>query len=198
MNNSYYSRYYTFIKPILRNKHVRNYSSFSFGLILIIIFTVFALRPTISTILALREKIDQQTKIHDQLVQKSKDLVKGVSNYQKIDPDISKKIEELVPDKANVASLITVLNSFAASNQASISGIQVQPVELTGGPKLKSTTLGEVEFTFNISGSYDQVTTLMNQLNSSPRLLSVRSIGMIAKEGKNLIVNIIGKAFILK
>lgn len=195
--NPKYSRYYTFIKPILRNKVVRTYYSLTFSLIAIMIFSIFAIRPTISTILVLRKTISDQRLLTDQLVQKEKNLSLGDDNLNKIDQNTKIKLENLLPRKTDLTALTDSLTALARQNQASISGLQVQPVVLTGETQNKTPQLKTIEFTVNLIGSYQNLLQLLQNLKQSSRLISVNGVNL-TKAGDNLIMSINAKAYFLE
>lgn len=198
--NPYYSRYYTFIKPILRNKQVQNYSSISFSLMLIIIFVIFAIKPTLETIVSLGRSITQQKQIYQQLLKKADNLSLGKKNYQALEETTRTKMEELIPDKADVTQLLAALNSAALASSASISGIQIQPVELTqASPQSSGDKKEEILFAFNLTGTYDQAINFLNSLKSSPRLISIKSVAFGKKEADQLlVVTINGIAYVMR
>ncbi len=198
--NPYYSRYYTIIKPILRNKQVQNYSSISFSLILIIIFVIFAIKPTLETIVSLQRSITQQKQIYQQLLKKADNLSLGRKNYQALNEGARTKMEDLIPDKTDIAGLLTTLNLTAVENQASISGIQIQPVELTQTtPQSRGDKKEEILFAFNLTSSYAQAINFLDTLKSSSRLISIKSVAFGKKEDTtSLVVTINGSAFVMR
>lgn len=198
--NPYYSRYYTFIKPILRNKQVQNYSSISFSLILIIIFVIFAIKPTLETIVSLQRSITQQKQIYQQLLKKADNLSLGRKNYQALEESLRTNMEGLVPDKTDIAGLLAALNLAALENQASISGIQIQPIELTQvTPLSRGDKKEEVSFTFNITSTYGHAIDFLDALKRSPRLIAIKSVAFGKKEGETILVTTVGgSAFVMR
>lgn len=198
--NPYYSRYYTFVKPLLRNKYVQSYSSITFSLVLIIVFVIFAIKPTLVTIIALQRSIDQQTQVLQELKDKGVDLSRGKDNYLSLDRDLRNTMENLIPNTTDVTGIISSLNNLSLASQASVSGIQVQPTELTIKDKVlkKNSTLAEVFFTLNILTTYQQAVSFLDGLATSPRLFAIDSISMGArKDTDGLLVTINGRAFVL-
>jgi hypothetical protein len=57
-----YSRYYTFIKPVIEHRFVRSFAPYIFSLLTVIIMMVFAIKPTISTILNLQKDLENNQK----------------------------------------------------------------------------------------------------------------------------------------
>lgn len=197
--NSRYNRYFIYVKPIIKNIYVKTYSSLVFSLVAITFFGLFAIRPTIKTIFALRQDISQQSKVLDELIQKSKNLEVGRINYEAIDSDLKQDINNLISDSVEVDRIIESLNNLASENQASISGLQIQPFEVYAASESASLELKEVSFTFNIQGSYQSLMRVLSQVPSNVRLLSIDTLNINkSEEGSLLIMSINAKTFYLR
>lgn len=182
--NPIYSRYYVYIKPALKNRYVKTYSSLVFSLIAITFFSLFAIRPTFKTIIALQKDIEQQTKVLDQIKLKSKNLEKAINNYHSIPPDIKVAIDTLVPSKPIVSDLIKSISDIAKINEASISGLQFQPfeVENPSKPMLNENEVKEINLTFNLQGDYFGLTKTLNDLNNSKFIFLIDSVNLTKSE----------------
>lgn len=194
-----YSRYYTYIKPVIENKFVKSSSPYIFSLITMTVFILFAIRPTISTILNLQQNIDNHRQIYEALVRKENDLTTGRNNLQNIDPERRKKINAFIPENADVTSLISSLRN-SSSKEASVSALQIQPVILMDSkviPQKALLSLGEVSFSYNIQGVYGQLLPTLYNLQRSQRLLNINSVVLSSQEGVT-VLSVSGKAYFLK
>lgn len=198
--NPKYSRYYTYIKPLLRNPQIRTYTTVIFNIIAITIFSVFAIRPTIKTIFSLQKDIKDQQQILDQLNTKAVNLTNGKKNLANINPDTIKKLNSLIPEKNNMSGLINSLSSLGLQYTASITGLQFQPTELVGEPTIPNpkATLQEIDFTVNTSSEYQNLTQLLNALGKTPRSMTIDNVSFSQSAGGPLIMSINGKAYFLK
>lgn len=194
-----YSRYFTYIKPLTRLPIVKTYGPAIFSLLTISVFIVFAIRPTIETILILQKKIADSDKIVAQINEKTDNLSKGRENYQLLSQNIKNKIYVAIPDNIEIKSLSQVLEGSAKAHEASISALQIQPLILENKANESKNTLGEIAFTFNIEGSYSTLTSVLQDLKISSRLISIDKLNFNkATEGKNIIMSVNGKAYFLK
>lgn len=172
-----YSRYATYIKPLTRLPIIKTYGSTIFTLFTITIFIFYAIKPTIETILVLQKKLENSTKVLEKVNQKSKDLSLAKQNYEQLDQTIKDKIETLIPDTVTLKSIIQSLEQTAITHQASISALQIQPLTVeTKSDKLG--TLTEIGFTLNTEGEYQNLILLLQELRSSPRLISIDSVSV--------------------
>ena len=193
-------RYYTYIQPILRSPIIKSYGLHILTIFTMIIFIIFAIKPTAETILVLQKKIENSQTGLQNINQKSENLTLAKNNYQSLDSQTRSKIQSLVPSQFDLKNLIQTLEETATANQATMSALQIQPFIIEGTlDSLQKKTLAEIEFTYNIEGTYPNLLKLLKQLQMSPRLISLKNL-IINKSsgGNNLIMSISGKAYYLK
>ena len=194
------NRYFTYIRPIMRSKFARTYSSLIFSLITIAIFSYYAVRPTATTILSLQKSIDEQTSVLNTLKEKVNALVSGKQNYENIPLSVKSKLENMVPENPALPSLINSLTFAAQTSEASISGIQLQPVILApiNTEPSKTAQIQEVGFTFNTQGKFANLMKLLTTLKRLDRLISINSISFNQPADSSLGMSINGKAYYIK
>ncbi|GEM_PF-1794974 len=194
-----YSRYFTYIKPITKLPIVKTYGSTIFTLAIMTIFIFFAIKPTVETILVLQKKLADSHQILEKVQQKANNLSLGKKNYENLDPDIKLKIQQAIPDNVELRSLIQTLEQTAKAHEASISALQIQPLVITTKTNGSSDSLSEINFTLNIEGSYEDFISLLQDLKSSARLISVESLSLTKlREGAGLIMSLSGKTYYIK
>lgn len=194
-----FNRYYTYIKPVIQNKIIRAYAPYIFSLITVGLLIVFAIRPTISAILNLQQSISNSQQVLDTLKKKSADLSQGQKNYQSLSPQIKTKIIQAVPFNPDVTTLIKNLEA-ATAPQASTSAIQIQPITLFDIQNTLSDhpTLGKVDFTYNVIGSYAQIITTISNLAKLPRLATITNLIISKQQEGPVNLSVTGKGYFLK
>lgn len=194
------SRYYTYVRPIMRNKFAKTYSSLIFSLITISIFSYYAIRPTVTTILSLQKSIVEQNLIVKTLDKKVADLVAGKQNLDNIPQPVQTKLKNLIPSNPALPQLINSLSFAIDDAEATISGIQFQPVVLETKvlPASKSATLQEVPFTMNVQGDFPNLMEVLTILKRLDRLVSVTSINFTRPPESELMMTVAGKAYFIK
>lgn len=194
-----YSKYFTYVKPIARLPIVKTYGSTILTLLVMIIFILYAIKPTVETILVLQKKLEDSKQVLEKVNQKANNLSQGKTNYEKLDSSTKARLATAIPDTVSLKLLIQTLEQISLTHQASISALQIQPLVLETKPDNKVGSLSEVLFTFNVEGSYKNLTSLLNDLKSSTRLISIDSLALSKlSEGAGLIMSITGKAYYLK
>lgn len=194
------SRYYTYIRPIMRNKFARTYSSLIFSLITISIFSYYAIRPTVTTILSLQKSIVEQNQVLQDLKQKVNSLVEGKKNFEEIPSETKSKMNSLVPGDPNLSGLINSLTFAAEDSEATISGLQFQPVELfpENNQLNKGAQVNQVDFTFNVQGDFNNLMRMLTTLKRLDRLVSISNINFTQPQDGSLTMSLSGKAYYLK
>lgn len=194
------SRYYTYIRPALRSKFARTYSPLIFSLITIAIFSYYAIRPTVTTILSLQKSIDEQTSILDRLQEKVKSLSTGKQNYENIDSDVRNKLVNLIPNNPELAQIINSVNYLAKQSDASVSGLQFQTVKLENKKNLlnKDAPLTQIDFTLIAQGDYPNLMRFLSEMKKIDRLINIVSINFSQPPDSSLIMSVTAKAYYLK
>lgn len=195
------SRYYTFIKPILKNKYAQTYSGPIFSIITITIFTLFAIKPTVSTIVSLQKSIKEQQQTLLSLQKKAEDLTLAKENYDALSDESKQNLEFLLPNQTSLSELIQNINTIINAHQATSSGMQIEQVDLDGSPDKinRNPSIKEIDFLVNVQGSYSQLTSLLDKLSKSTRLISIKTVSFNKPpEGINLTMSITGKAYYFK
>lgn len=194
-----YSRYFTYIKPITRAPIVKTYGSTIFTLLVTAIFIFFAIKPTVETILVLQKKLEDSNQVLKKVNQKANNLSAGKANFEKLDSGLKDKLSAAIPDTVSLRSVIQSLEQSAKVHEASISALQIQPLLLETKRDHQPGTLAEISFTFNVEGQYKNLISLLQDLRSRARLISIDSLSLSKlSEGGGLIMSITGKAYYLK
>lgn len=195
--NRRYFRYFTYIQPALRSPIIRTYGYAIFTIIMTSIFIIFAIKPTVETIVVLQKQQADQTFTLKALTQKTQDLAQARLNFQAIPDDKKIELQTTLPKSLAIANLIQSLEQSALANQASISALQFQPISID----ITSNTqqLQEIPFTFNIEGSYDTLKTVLSSLNNNTRIINITGLIFNRVEGGNtILMSVEGKAFYTK
>lgn len=195
-----YSRYFTYIQPVFRDPVVRTYGSIILTIIAIAVFILFAIKPTIETILVLQKKLENSKEVLQKTTQKSQDLSQARKNFEVLDINVKQKIQNAIPGILTLKTLTATLEQNAILNQASISALQIQPVSITAtSSSLTHKDLSEIQFVFNIEGSYDKLINVLKGISFSSRLISITNLVLNKEpESTSILMTVTGKAFFLK
>ncbi len=171
------------------------------------VFIVFALRPTITSIVTLQKTITDSEKTLKLLDTKVNALQKAANQLEVIKPSLS-KINTTIPNEGAMYSPITQAIEILALQ----SGVKIESESL--GPTLlfsrilspfkpdKKQSVVALAFTARVSGNYLSINTFLTKLLTMERIVSVDS-ATITREvgtkttGAGVSLNIAGNAYYL-
>jgi Tfp pilus assembly protein PilO len=194
------SRYYTYIRPVIKSKGVQEYGPLIFSLIMVSFFSIFALRPTLTTIASLQKAIETQNQTYNQLVQKVETIKLAKNNYLALNPQTRDQVEQLLPNDTALPSLIEELRGIAKTYDASIAGLQFEALDLDGKPEklIKTPAQKEIPFTMNLRGNYLSMIQFIDSLTKINRIISIDAISMRTTTDGSLSISVNGRAHYFK
>lgn len=196
---SIYSGYFTYIKPVVRLPIVRTYGTAIFTIFIMAIFVSFAIKPTVETILVLQKKLENSNQVLEQIKIKAENLSLGKQNYQDLDPSVKGRIQSAIPDTVELKTLIQTLEGVARKYEASVSALQILPQTLETKQENKVGMVSEIDFIFNIEGDYRNLISILQDFQTSSRLVSIDKLILTKiSEGPGVIMSISGKALYIK
>lgn len=173
-----YRRYYNYIQPILADPVIRSYFSLIASFLLVAFLVVFALSPTINTILGLRKKIDDQRAIVAALDQKSSQLLAANEVYAQVQ-SLVPLLDEALPPEPSPQKIISDVNTVASGSGVILSGLQFQRVNLNvEAPEAspEASPLAKLEFSFAVSGSKSNIRTFLANIENVLHYIRVKSM----------------------
>ncbi len=163
-------------------------------------FSIFALRPTLTTIASLQKAIEKQNTTYDQITQKIETIKVAKNNYLAINPTARERTEQLVPNDTALPTLIEEIRAIAKTYDASIAGLQFEALDLDGKPTTlqKTPTQKEIPFTINFRGEYSTMTQVVESLSKINRLITIDAITMRSSLDGSITMSINAKAHYFK
>lgn len=195
-----YFRYFTFIPPIGNIPFVKNYGPTTVTILVMIIFILFAIKPTVESIVVLQKEVEDANKILKQIDQKTKDLNAAKQNFESLNESTIFKIQKAIPDTITLNTIAQSLEQSANQNGASISALQLQSITIEPKKENQVRKLAEVEFTFNIGGTYPELISVLQDLKKTNRLITINSLSFrnTEEQNPNLVMSVRGKTYFLK
>ncbi len=190
-----YSRYYIYLEPVVSDPLIRGYFSFVASLFLVAFLLVFALSPTVNTMLTLQKKIAEERQLVTSLERKIETMVVAQQNYSQIENDLSILTAALptTPAPQTIASGIAV---SASTSGVTVTALRFADVPLS--PDQFSNNRANVDFTMTVTGSTDKVRDFLKRLESLPRQIRVVTLvlGKTAEQNGD-IVNVVASGYYL-
>ncbi|MBI4099565.1 type 4a pilus biogenesis protein PilO [Candidatus Microgenomates bacterium] len=196
-----YSRYYIYIEPVVADPLIRSYFSLVASLLLVAFFLIFALSPTINTILILNKKIGEETKISTALTQKLIDLSTAQENYSQIQSSLPILLTAL-PKTPTPQTILSGVVSSASSSGLTVTGLAFHDLTITEEGNASTPTVNDlgvvnVEFSLSVTGSNETVRNFLGRLEKLPRQIHISNLAVFSDEKGNVSANFSAAAYYL-
>lgn len=201
-----YLRYKDLFLNVLRvyrsRPDVMSFLEIILSLSAVVIFSIFAIKPTIQTIIGLNKEIKSKEETLANLKQK-------VSNLQKASLIIQQQkqnlvfIDQAVPTKPSVVMAAGQVQGFAQNNSSQILALSSTETLLYGkNDKRKKTEnqlpeeAGELPMTISVTGSYQNLNSFLKSIEKLRRPIKIDSMSFSANTtdlGKIIVMTISGR-----
>ena len=199
-----YTRYKEFFLNITalykKKAELRAFLEIILSLSTIIIFLLFALKPTVITIVSLLQQIKEKQATLSGLTQKVSDLQKASSLLQQNRASIQ-NINIAVPSLAKPNILAGQVLGLAAKNSVEILGFSINQITLVGTSASRSTSdfkplpgsAKEMPFSVSIRGPYPNLIAFIKDFENLRVATKIDTLGISssAREGSITIVTVI-------
>lgn len=197
-----YLRYKDFFLNILSlyntKPNLKIYLELILSISTVILFSIFAIRPTILTIIELNKEIKAKEEISLKLNQKIKNL-QTVSNLLQTESENLLYIDQAVPKKANPEVLIKYVENLSKENSLQLISLTSSNILLIGkemGNKKKSDFVklpndsNELPLTVSLSGSYQNAFSFLQKFENFRQPIKIDSFIMNSNtvDGNSVVV----------
>jgi len=184
------------VKPNLKKYLELILSIFTIGL-----FAVFAIRPTILTIIELQKQITEKENTIGKLEQKIKNLQTGSNNLQ-LEASRLPIILDAVPNSAKPQVLVKQIESLALKNSLTIMSFSASDAVLVGTDENLNKSqevqklpdnASDLPFTISVTGSYEGLFSFITDMQKMRRPVQIDSFAINSnlKENEKVLVLII-------
>jgi Tfp pilus assembly protein PilO len=184
----HYKKYYKSLEPMLKKTSSRASIAIIFSFLAVSLFTWYAIRPTIQTILYLRREIADNTLINKQMEDKISALIEAQSYYQEIEP-ILPSVDEAIPKNPETVPLVIQLRNLASASGVMLTSLQPATVPLLGkdpnitkkAPTSPLVTLTQqtYDLTLSVQGSFENIRSYLNGLINMRRVVTITGMTLI-------------------
>lgn len=172
------------MEPLLAKPKAQNYTAVIFSFLVISLFGLYAIRPTIQTILTLKREIQDKTEISQKMEEKIAALIEAQAAYSQIEQSLP-IIDQALPDSPEAIPLLIQLRNLADATGVTLATVQLPPVPLVGReatPASKATTVAAagkeqpIEFSIGVSGPYTAIQAFLAGIMDMRRIVNISSI----------------------
>jgi Tfp pilus assembly protein PilO len=171
--------------PKISKEKVQEYTTLILTFIALTIFAVFAINPTLTTVINLKKQISDSQFAVDSLKKKLVNLNSLSIQYESLQPDIPLLFTAL-PQTPGAASVMGQVQQLAQTKNVKIISLESTSVGLYPPPKTGST---EKYFVFNITvqGNYTSLINFYTSVTTFTRITSVESIAYTIGEKEDVL-----------
>ena len=173
-----YSRYKEFFLNILalykKRADLKMFLEVILSIITITVFSLFALKPTALTIIALVKEVQGKESLIEKLDQKISNLEKARDTFSQEQSAIP-IIESAIPDSPSPDILVGQIEGLAVKNSVGVLGISVGEATLAGNNKTK-----EMSVSTSIAGPYQNLNSMIKDIENLRLLVKIDTLGINA------------------
>lgn len=157
-------------------------------------FGIFAINPTITTIIELQKTLEDSEFTHQQLTTKISNLSSLQQQYTGMQQDLS-VIEDAIPKEAHPTELTGQIHTLTKEYNLSIRNLRVAEVTLTGGKTADNKGLSYV-FNLEAYGTYEDMMEFAVNVTKFNRIVTVEAIS-IGRDprSEDLVMNMRGRQY---
>lgn len=181
-----YQKYFILLRRVYEERpDIRAYLGILLSIVTISFLTVFALRPTLTTIAGLVSETSTQRQTLKKLDQKIADLEVAQSEWLQISPQLV-QIDEAIPKKVQPAKFLQQVEGLAARHGVTLVNLSIEEVTLFGkdeaeaqkGEKKLPPKIAVLTFSVGVSGSYQQVLNFLSDFSNLRRPVLYNSFSL--------------------
>lgn len=190
-------RQYLKLLPSMQKENTRIITMLIFTFISLSFLSLFAINPTLSTIIELQKELDESQFVNKQLTTKMNNLSALQEKYANLSGDLP-YVYDAIPQNASIPTLVGQLSSLAQQANIHITAIQVSPVVLSDSRlTISSKTYASFTFTLDADGSYEQMQSFVKSLENFNRIVTVEEISLLKNpKGNDLLMTIKGREYV--
>jgi Tfp pilus assembly protein PilO len=174
--------------PQVKKEHVEIYVMLTLTFSAMAFLGLFAISPTITTIVELNRKLDDNKLLYQALETKNANLHSLYNQYNELQ-SAWPVVNAAVPDTPQVAFVIGQVQQIAKQQNLRVTNVQTFPVELT---KHNDDPQAQASFvlTLSVEGKTDDLQTFAQKLATFERMIRIESITLANDEKEVLTVRI--------
>lgn len=138
--------------------------------------------PQLDEIVTLRTKLANYQKTLDDSKNLKANLDKMLVAYNSVPEEDRVKLDKMIPSKFNDVNFVSDMNNIASKNSITINNIKIldnqSEQEGVVVSQENSTPYQTAKATFTMSGSYEQFVKTLRDIESSVRLVDVKSVSI--------------------
>lgn len=168
--------------PALKSQKAQQFTTIVLTILAFCFFSLFAVTPTVTTILDLQKQVDDSDFVNQKLTEKIVNLNTLQRKYTELSTTIP-LIFAAIPLTPNTNDFAGQIQALASDSNVTLAQFNITKIDLYSNKPptlipLGGTTLGTFDFSIEAHGSFIQLKTFMNSLAHFERIISIDSISI--------------------
>ena|SRR3989344_1107670 len=193
-------RYLEYIKlfPAIQGKKVKQYTTLILTFVSMTLFGIFAINPTITTVIELRRTLDDAKFVNNKLGEKIENLGTLKDKYDRLGQDLL-VVNAAVPHKPDISLLLAQVQGVARESAVTITTLQALEVEQISLAKEPAKN-ASFSFIAEAEGTYPQISKFLSLLVDYQRGITLEavSINRHEEQANRLILSVRGRGHFRK
>ena len=191
------SKYRDYLKllPDIQHENTRIITTLILTFSAMSFFGIFAINPTLSTIVTLKKQLADSQLVHAKLETKIKNLSALQQQYGQLNADLP-TVFEAIPQTPQAPTLMGQIFALSKRTNVQTTSLAVSNIQLIGG---KAPSESSYAFSLQAHGSYEDLMNFTKSLTKINRVVSVDSLSINKNTKLNvLVLDIHGKGYFKK
>lgn len=171
-------REYLKLLPEKKRKNTKVITMLIFTFFALSFLGLFAINPTITTIIELQKQLEESEFVYEQLTTKMNNLTNLQQQYSTLTDDLP-FVYEAIPQTASVTTLVGQISAIADRETVQITTIRISPVILSDTKSPQGIkTHSSFTFILEAEGDYDNLMNFAKALTYFNRIVTIESIAL--------------------
>lgn len=181
-------RYREYLKllPDMQKENTRIITTLILTFTAMSFFGIFAINPTLSTIITLKKQLSDSILVNEKLATKLNNLSSLQQQYTTLSSDLP-VVFDAIPKNPEAPSLMGQITSLSEEKKVQLTSLSVSEVQLTGGSTPQNNS--SYAFSLQAEGSYDDLINFTKSLTQINRIININSLSVV-KDAKPNILNL--------
>lgn len=189
------ARYREYLKllPDLKHENTRLITTLIMTLIAMSFLGIFAINPTLSTIVTLKKQLSDSELVLERLQTKNRNLSSLLGQYSSLNADIP-VVFDAVPENPKIPPLIGQISALGKEARVSIKSIRVSEVQLAGGKE--DPKGGSFVFFLETEGAYEDMMNFASSITVINRIVTIESLSINKDPStKDIVFSVRGRGY---
>lgn len=195
------SKYREYLKllPPAKRENTKAITMLIFTFLALSFLGLFAINPTLTTIIELQKQYEESQFVYEKLTQKINSLTTLQEQYDTLSDDLS-FVYDAIPQQASVPTLVGQISALAQQANIQLTAIRISPVILSDAKEQQTLkTHSSFTFTLEAEGDYEQMIAFTESLTNFNRLVTIETISLVKSQTtNNLILTVEGREYFKK